>query len=323
MDFMSFLKEQKISLNALAKACGIPYATLHNNVDNPSALKAANLRKISQYLGLAMEDVLVMLTMDNNSLLQTMLEQKRSNLKGNIYHYTQVGFAYNTNRIEGSRLTEDETRYIFETNTLIDGSGLGNVDDVVETANHFYLFDVMLEEANQVLTQQMIKHYHSLLKNGTEDARKEWFNVGDYKKLPNEVGGKATTPPEQVEKVMKQLLSWYNGQSTIDLNVILDFHHRFECIHPFQDGNGRIGRLIMFRECLRYAIVPFIIEDRYKAFYYRGLSNYAEEPGWLSDTCLTMQDNYGEVLKKFGFCLNGKGQPSLLGIYKDVKDQSD
>ena len=238
-----------------------------------------------------------------SSLLHIMLEQKRSQLKGNIYHYTQIGFAYNTNRIEGSRLTEEETRYIFETNTLIDKDGTGSVDDVVETANHFYLFDCMLEESDQLLTEKMIKNYHRLLKNGTQDGRKEWFNVGDYKKLPNEVDGLATTPPEHVHNDMRRLLEWYNGLLEVTLEDLLEFHYRFEIIHPFQDGNGRIGRMIMFRECLRWDIVPFIIEDRYKAFYYRGLANYVEEAGWLKDTCLAMQDTYKEVLERFGIII--------------------
>ncbi len=299
MDFISYLKNQGITLRELSKGCGIPYATLHNNVEKPSTIKALNLQKISRYLDMSMEETLSLMIREEVTLLKVLLDQKRSKLKGSIYHYTQIGFAYNTNRIEGSRLTEDETRYIFETNTLIDQSGTGSVDDVVEMANHFYLFDLMLEDADQLLNERLIKDYHHHLKNGTNDARKEWFTVGGYKKLPNEVGGKATTLPVDVGKVMKKLLDWYHGIEVVSLEDILEFHYRFECIHPFQDGNGRIGRLIMFRECLKHGIVPFIIEDRYKAFYYRGLSEYDKEEGWLMDTCLTMQDDYREVIERY------------------------
>lgn len=296
MRFADILKEKKLSLRELATACDIPYATLHNNIDRPETMKAVNLKKISDYLDVSMEELLIGLQTRVEDLLAILRDQKGSKLSGSIYHNTQIGFAYNTNRIEGSKLTEDETRYIFETNTLIDGKGSNSVDDVVETANHFYLFDVMLDEADELLSEKMIKNYHKLLKNGTADARKDWFRVGDYKGLPNEVGGKETTDPKDVGREMNKLLSWYNGLTEVTLDGIITFHHRFECIHPFQDGNGRIGRIIMFRECLRHGIMPFIIEDTYKAFYYRGLSEYEKEQGWLKDTCLAMQDRYRETV---------------------------
>ncbi|MDX8335901.1 MULTISPECIES: Fic family protein [Cetobacterium] len=235
----------------------------------------------------------------SKTLLDILKEQKTMKLKGNIYHYTQIKFAYNTNRIEGSKLSEDETRFIFETNTLISKNEIQNIDDIVETANHFYLFDVMLEKADILLNEELIKEYHKILKQGTEDSRKEWFNVGEYKSLANEVGGKETTKPKDVEKEIKKLLNWYNLLEVVTLKEIVEFHYRFEKIHPFQDGNGRVGRAIMFKECLKYNIVPFIIEDSFKAFYYRGLSNYEEEKGFLEETCLAMQDNYKEVIKKF------------------------
>lgn len=298
MNFMKFLKENKISLRELSTSCDIPYATLYNNVEKPDTMKASNLRKISSYLKINMEETFLMLLDRGDSLLKVLLDQRSSKLTGSIYHFTQVAFAYNTNRIEGSRLTEEETRYIFETNTLIRGKSSNNVDDVVETANHFYLFDVMLEEATELLTEKMIKKYHELLKNGTADARKDWFNVGEYKKLPNEVGGTETTNPKDVASEIRKLLG-YNGLSEITLEEVIDFHYRFECIHPFQDGNGRIGRLIMFKECLRHSIMPFIIEDSYKAFYYRGLSEFRSEKCWLEDTCISMQDHYRDVVNRF------------------------
>lgn len=292
MKFIDYLKNKNISLRELAISCNIPYATLYNNLEKPDTIKAVNLKKVSSYLDLTMEEIFVMMSDSGESLLKILLEQKASKLAGSIYHVTQINFAYNTNRIEGSKLTEDETRYIFETNTLIDGKGSNKVDDIVETANHFYLFDVMLDEVDELLTEKMIKKYHSLLKNGTADARKDWFNVGEYKKLPNDVGGKETTSPKDVTSEIKKLLAYYNNLSEVTLDEILGFHHRFECIHPFQDGNGRIARLIMFRECLRNKIMPFIIEDSYKAFYYRGLSEFENEKGWLLDTCFSMQDHY-------------------------------
>lgn len=298
MYFINYLKENNISLRELSISCDIPYATLYNNVDKPETIKAINLRKISIYLEVTMEEVYSMMLDKRESLLKILLEQKRSKLSGNIYHLTQIDFAYNTNRIEGSKLTEDETRYIFETNTLIDSKSSNNVDDVVEMANHFYLFDVMLEESFEVLSEKMIKNYHRLLKNGTVDARKDWFSVGDYKKLPTEVRGKKTVSPKEVSTEMKKLLSWYNGLSEITVEKIIDFHYRFESIHPFQDGNGRIGRIIIFKECLKNNIMPFIIEETYKAFYYRGLSEYKSENNWLIDTCLSMQDHYRNIVNR-------------------------
>ena len=268
MNFISYLEEKDISLRELAMSCGIPYATLYNNIEKPGTIKAANLKKISSYLGITMEEVYSMLLNKEKSLLKILQEQKRNKLPGNIYHFTQIKFAYNTNRIEGSKLSEDETRYIFETNTLIDNKEGSSIDDVIETVNHFYLFDVMLEETSEILSEKLIKKYHQLLKNGTSDSRKDWFNVGEYKKLPNEVGGRETTKPKDVSTEIKKLLAWYNSISEVTIDQIIEFHYIFECIHPFQDGNGRIGRLIMFKECLKNNIMPFIIEDSHKAFYY-------------------------------------------------------
>ena len=298
MTFKAHLKEHDTSVRELALTCGIPYATLYNNIEHPETMRASVLRRICQYLETPMEEVLTMLESHGESLLTLLLEQKRSNLPGNIYHKTQVLFAYNSNRIEGSRLSEEETRLIFETHTLLEGAGRYEVNDVIETMNHFYLFDQMLEACTQPLSEALIKRYHAILKNGTSDSRHDWFNVGEYKRLPNEVGGNATSSPEQVAGDMGSLMGWYNSLKEITLDQILEFHYRFELIHPFQDGNGRIGRLIMYRECLRLRIMPFIIEDSYKAFYYRGLAEFSRERGPLRDTCLSMQDRYRELVDR-------------------------
>ena len=299
MDIRRYLQNRGIKIADISKACGIPYATLHGGFDNPSSIKSDNLKKIADFLRISMDELYGMLRSVKSTILSILLDQKRSKLKGSIYHFTQIGFAYNTNRIEGGRLTEDETRYIFETNTLISGKQSNRVDDIVEMANHFYLFDIMLEEAESMLTELMIKKYHEILKNGTVDARKDWFKVGEYKSLPNEVGGKDTAKPENVSKEMKKLLTWYNALSEITIEEILEFHYRFELIHPFQDGNGRIGRIIMFKELLKNNIIPFIIEDESKAFYYRGLSEFESERGYLRDTCLSMQDLYKAIVDKY------------------------
>lgn len=209
------------------------------------------------------------------------------------------GFTYNSNHIEGSRLTHDQTRYIFETNTIGFESGAVNVDDVVETANHFRCIDMVIDNAMYPLSETLIKRLHLTLKNGTSDSRKDWFAVGEYKRVPNEVGGRDTTAPEKVEAEISELLSSYNTVPKHTLEQIIAFHHNFECIHPFQDGNGRIGRLILFKECLKNNIVPFIIEDDLKMFYYRGLHEWNHEHGYLVDTCLTAQDRFKAYLDYF------------------------
>ena len=233
------------------------------------------------------------------TLLDILQEQKASKYSGGIYHKTQIDLTYNSNHMEGSRLTYDQTRYIFETNTIGVGSEVLNVDDVIETANHFRCVDMVIDHAKAALTEKFIKELHLTLKSGTSDSRKDWFAVGDYKKLPNEVGGKDTALPEEVADKMKALLAAYHTKKEKTLEDILDFHVKFERIHPFQDGNGRVGRLIMFKECLKYKIVPFIIEDNLKMFYYRGLKEWDHEKGYLTDTCLTAQDRYKEYLDYF------------------------
>ena len=228
-------------------------------------------------------------------LLDILQEQKASTYPGGIYHKTQIDLTYNSNHIEGSRLTHDQTRYIFETNTIGVEKDVLNVDDVIETANHFRCID----NAKAALTEKFIKELHLILKSGTSNSRKDWFAVGDYKKMPNEVGGMETALPEEVADKMKALLTEYNGKEEKNFEDILDFHVKFERIHPFQDGNGRVGRLIMFKECLKYNIVPFIIEDNLKMFYYRGLKEWNNEKGYLTDTCLTAQDKYKAYLDYF------------------------
>lgn len=233
------------------------------------------------------------------TLLDILKEQKASKYSGGIYHKTQIELTYNSNHMEGSRLTHDQTRYIFETNTIGVEKEVLNVDDVIETVNHFHCIDIIIDSARAVLTEKFIKDLHFILKNGTSDSRKDWFAVGDYKKLPNEVGGMDTTIPEEVADKMKILLMEYNAKDAKTFEDILDFHVKFERIHPFQDGNGRIGRLIMFKECLKNNIVPFIVDDNLKMFYYRGLKEWANEKGYLTDTCLAAQDKYKAYLDYF------------------------
>ena len=235
----------------------------------------------------------------DDSLLALLREEKKNRCSGGIYHKTQIDLTYNSNHIEGSRLTHDQTRYIFETNTIGVENEVLNVDDVIETVNHFRCIDMIIDYAKATLTEKFVKELHLILKSGTSDSRKEWFAVGEYKKKPNEVGGRETTLPEDVAKEMKVLLAEYNSKEEKTLEDIIDFHVKFEQIHPFQDGNGRVGRLIMFKECLKYNIVPFIIEDSLKLYYYRGLKEWTEEKGYLIDTCLTAQDRYKAYLDYF------------------------
>ena len=233
------------------------------------------------------------------TLLDILREQKDGKMTGGIYHKVQVDLTYNSNHIEGSRLTHDQTRYIFETNTIGFENEAVNVDDVIETANHFRCIDLVIDQAGATLTEKLIKQLHFVLKTGTSDSRKDWFAVGEYKKLPNEVGGSDTTLPEDVAAEMRKLLASYNALPTKTFEDIVAFHVAFERIHPFQDGNGRVGRLILFKECLKHNIVPFIIEDNLKLFYYRGLKEWDREKGWLMDTCLTAQDRFEAYLDYF------------------------
>ena len=233
------------------------------------------------------------------TLLTVLKAEKAAKLHGGIYHKIQIDLTYNSNHIEGSRLTHDQTRYIFETNTIGVSDGAVKVDDVVETANHFKCIDMVIDSANYALSEAFIKQLHAVLKSGTSDSRLDWFVVGDYKILPNEVGGMDTTAPENVGAEIKKLLAEYNSIANKTFDDLLDFHYRFERIHPFQDGNGRVGRLLLFKECLRNNIVPFIIEDDLKMFYYRGLKEWRNERGYLRDTCLSAQDRFKKYLDYF------------------------
>jgi Fic family protein len=233
-------------------------------------------------------------------LLDRLREEKNMSLKGGIYHLTQIKLCYNSNRIEGSRLTEDQTRYIFETNTISTGDKEAvNIDDIIETRNHFVCFDYILDHADQPLSEELVKHIHKLLKTATTDSEKEWFRVGDYKARPNIVGDVETTPPGKVTSAMKKLLGEYSRKELADIEDIIRLHYRFEKIHPFQDGNGRVGRLILFKECLKHGLTPFIIDEGHKQFYYRGLREFDLTPGYLIDTCLSAQDSYKEHLHYF------------------------
>ena len=233
------------------------------------------------------------------TLLDYLLIEKNHHIKGGIYHKTMVELTYNSNHIEGSRLTQDQTRFIYETNTIGISNESINIDDITETINHFRCIDYVLDHVNDILNEKLIKQLHAILKTNTSDSLLPWFNIGNYKKLPNEVGGKDTVLPENVDKEVKKLLINYNSIKNKTLEDIVDFHVKFERIHPFQDGNGRVGRLIMFKECLKYNVVPFIITDDLKLFYYRGLKEWDNERGYLIDTCLTAQDRYKKYLDYF------------------------
>ncbi|WP_294237648.1 DNA-binding protein [uncultured Chryseobacterium sp.] len=289
-----------ISVNEFAKKWNIPERTIRNycatgkikgafltgktwNIPEDSTLpEKRNKKKYS-----------------NNILLNHLKEQKEMKLKGGIYHRTQIDLTYNSNKIEGSRLTHDQTRYIFETNTIGASKESVNVDDIIETTNHFRCIDLIIDKAKNKLTESFIKELHFLLKSGTSDSRKDWFNVGEYKKLPNEVGGNETCPPKEVSSKIKVLLSDYHSIEKKSFQDIINFHYQFEIIHPFQDGNGRVGRLIMFKECLCNNIVPFIIDEELKLFYYRGLQEWTHIREYLLNTCLTAQDNYKAILQYF------------------------
>jgi Fic family protein len=236
-----------------------------------------------------------------NDLPARLREEREMRLKGALHHVTQIKFSYNSNRIEGSRLSEEQTRYIFETNTINTGDDeTANVDDIIETVNHFSAFDYMLQIADKPLSEDIIKEFHRVLKTGTTDAKKDWFRVGDYKAKPNTVGGIETTPPAKVHAAIKDLLARYNNNTNVSFEKVIEFHYQFEKIHPFQDGNGRVGRLILFKECLCHKLMPFIIDDTHKLFYYRGLKEFEHTQEFLLDTCRSAQDNYAALLDYFG-----------------------
>ena len=301
-----YREDKKMTQKEIAEILGVEPATISKYESGLIEPNLEYLKKLSEIFEVTIDELLKdeedKLDISKINILQILREQKKMNLKGNLYHNTQIIFAFNTNHIEGSRLTEDQTRYIYETNTLLtEKDSITNIDDVLETYNHFKLVDYMLDIADIKLNEKMIKEFHKILKEGTSDSRKEWFIVGDYKKLSNEVVGMKTTEPKNVERDIKKLLQWYQSLKQITINEIIEFHARFEKIHPFQDGNGRIGRIIAFKECLKNNIIPFIIFDKDKLFYYRGLKEFQNggEKGYLIDTCLNAQDQYTNMIKYY------------------------
>lgn len=288
----------------IAESLGVKPATISKYESGTLEPNIESLKKLAEIFNVSVDELIKEDDFDISkiNILEVLREQKNMKLKGNLYHNTQITFAYNTNHIEGSTLTEDQTRYIYETNTLLaEKDSIMDLDDILETVNHFKLVDYMLDVADKKLTENMIKDFHKILKEGTSDSRKDWCTVGDYKKLTNEVGGLKTIAPKNVEKDMKKLLEWYGDLKQVTINEIIEFHAKFEKIHPFQDGNGRVGRIIAFKECLKNNIVPFIILDKEKLFYYRGLNQYQtnKEKGYLIDTCLNAQAQYTEMIKYY------------------------
>ena len=286
------LRKKGITKTDLTSAIGISSRTIAK-IAKGQKLSNRTLEKIALYLDCNVDSLCV--KKSDNAILQILREEKESRISGGLYHELQVRMTYNSNHIEGSRLTEDQTRLIFETNTIDVGDGVP-VDDILETVHHFRAIDYVIDVAEDELTEDMIKHLHYMLKHDTKDSALSWFAVGDYKRRANMVGGRETVKPKDVPARMKALLADYNGKSTVTVNDVIALHAEFEYIHPFQDGNGRVGRLIALKECLRYNIIPFIIEDSKKYFYYRGLSEWKNEKGWLTDTCLDGQDTFIRLL---------------------------
>ena len=289
------LSERNIGRSDLTKLLGISSRTVAK-IGKGEKLSRVVMEKLAAFFGCAPEEL--RREISENPILQTLREEKDAKISGGLYHELQVRMTYNSNHIEGSRLTEDQTRWIFETNTLNIGDGVP-VDDVLETVHHFRAIDYVIDSADDVLTEDIIKKLHYILKHDTKDSTLDWFAVGEYKKRPNVVGGRETAKPKDVPAQIKKLLEDYNAKQDVSVNDIISFHAGFEKIHPFQDGNGRVGRLIALKECLRHNIVPFLIEDSKKVFYYRGLAEWDNEKGWLTDTCLDGQDTFKKLLAMF------------------------
>ncbi len=298
-----YREKKNMTQNEIAEILGVKATTVSKYEAGTLEPNIESIKKLSEIFGITIDELLKDegdFDISKINILEILREQKNMKLKGNLYHNTQIIFAYNTNHIEGSKLTEDQTRYIFETNSILfEGETVASVDDILETANHFKLVDYMLDIADKDLTEDIIKEFHKILKEGTMDSRKEWFMVGEYKKVVNEAGNIKTSTPSQTPKDMVKLMEWYNSLKQITIKEIIEFHFRFERIHPFQDGNGRVGRIIMFKECLKNNIIPFIILDKDKLFYYRGLKEYKNEKGYLIDTCLNAQDQYIEMIRYY------------------------
>lgn len=301
-----YREENKMTQRDIAEILEVEPGTISKYESGILEPSIESIKRLADTFGVTIDELLKdddeKFDIANVNVLEILKEQKEMNLKGNLYHNTQIIFAYNTNHIEGSKLTVDQTRYIFETNTILfEKETVASVDDILETVNHFKLVEYMLDIADEKLTEDIIKKFHRILKEGTMDSRKDWFNVGDYKKMPNEAGNMKTSTPKQTPKDMIKLMEWYNSLSKITIKEIIEFHAKFEKIHPFQDGNGRVGRMIMFKECLKNNIIPFIILDKDKLFYYRGLKEYQEnrEKGYLIDTCLNAQDQYIKMIEHY------------------------
>ena len=290
------LKDKHIGKTELATGLGLSSRTVAK-IGKGEKLSNRSIERIAGYLGVAPD--LLMKEVSDNSILQLLREEKELKLPGGLYHEMQVRMTYNSNHIEGSRLSEDQTRLIFETNTLDAGDGIP-VDDILETVHHFRAIDYVIDIAEDELTEDIIKHLHYILKHDTKDSTLGWFAVGDYKKRANVVGGRETSKPSEVHEQMKALLEKYNSKETVVIEDIFELHAEFEYIHPFQDGNGRVGRLVALKECLRHNVIPFIIEDSKKNYYYRGLSEWRNEKGWLIDTCLDGQDTFVRLLDILG-----------------------
>jgi Fic family protein/DNA-binding Xre family transcriptional regulator len=296
----SVLEKKKITLSKLCDDLNISSAT-RAKFKKGEYVSLQTLESICKYLNICLNDIVEFVIVNNPSpLLTRLIEEMNHKIKGGIYHETQILLTYNSNHIEGSRLTADQTRYIFETNTIgLDVEKSINVDDIIEAQNHFRCIDFMIKAALEPITEFLIKDLHKILKTGTSDSKLEWFSVGNYKQRPNTVGGIETSKPKDVEEDMTTLIGLYENKQTYTFKDILEFHYKFECIHPFQDGNGRVGRLIAFKECLRHGFVPFTIDDDLKIFYYRGLKEWRNEEGYLMDTCLTGKDKYKRLLDMF------------------------
>ena len=286
------LKEKRKGKTELSTELGLSSRTIAK-IAKGEKLSKRSIQKIADYLDKSPDAL--MREISDNKILQILREEKELKLSGGLYHELQVRMAYNSNHIEGSKLSEDQTRQIFETNTLDAGDGVP-VDDILETVHHFRAIDYVIDVAEEELTEDIIKHLHYILKHDTKDSALGWFAVGDYKKRANVVGGRETTKPANVHKAIEALLEKYNTKENVTVEDIIEFHAEFECIHPFQDGNGRVGRLVALKECLRHNVIPFIIEDTKKNFYYRGLSEWKNERGWLTDTCLDGQDTFVRLL---------------------------
>lgn len=294
------LKSRNLSISRLSDDLNFSSATRAKFKKN-EYISLQTLESICKYLSLTINDIVTFEIVENPSVLYERLKEEMSHkIKGGIYHETQILLTYNSNHIEGSRLTPDQTRYIFETNTIgLEKDTTVNIDDVIETQNHFKCIDYMIKSALEPLSEALIKYLHRILKSGTSDAKLEWFNVGDYKLRPNVVGGRETTKPSEVSAAMASLIGKYENKKAFSFEDIIEFHYNFEIIHPFQDGNGRVGRLIVFKECLRHGIVPFTIDESIKLLYYRGLKEWKNEKGFLLETCLAGQDKYKRLMDIF------------------------